>query len=188
VLEGWVWRYATRRCRRVSWRPSRKAHLSPTDTFDSKIQLVLDESGGSTDAPRIGIGYFVLPETAADKPGFAFLPSASVELEETVPIADGLTLGLGGTVDLTGAVGVFVSPEQTRGSFCGFGCVAHHCVRDRSWVPTSGWRRDASGILGTPDGSRLEATGCQSRQALAVSVPGATRCSANFWPTGHGSS
>ena len=55
----------------------------------------------------MGMGLYLLPETASARPGFALLPFASAGSNEEVDLGESLTLSLA-ELDLTGGVGIFV--------------------------------------------------------------------------------
>lgn len=59
-----------------------------------------------------GVGLFVLPETAALKPGFSLLPYAEGSFSESIPLTEQLQLIIEAGFDLTLGVGVIVRPDQ----------------------------------------------------------------------------
>lgn len=94
--------------------------LSPTTSFDTVLRMVLLESQSSVSF-ELGVGVFLLPETAAAKPGFAVLPYGSAGLDVDIGLSDSLTLAIDGTVALDGGVGALVRPDQDLQFLLGFG-------------------------------------------------------------------
>ncbi|MFQ5636635.1 MAG: DUF6603 domain-containing protein [bacterium] len=86
--------------------------LQPDEAFDTALRLVLIEDSSDAAQFNAGIGLYLLPETAVDKPGFALLPFANVELSETINITDILELGFETNIDLTGGIGIIVRPDR----------------------------------------------------------------------------
>lgn len=142
--------------------------LDPDEVSDRTLRLYLIETRNADDAFGAGVGLFLLPDTAAAKPGFALLPFAAGEFEEAVPITDSLQLVFGGSVALTGGVGVFLRPGRDPELLVGLGPGTPSAA---SGTFAIGLRLAEPGgpvvLLGDPGASRLEARG--------VSVSGGTR-------------
>ncbi|HEX7571630.1 MAG TPA: hypothetical protein VF514_00950, partial [Bacteroidota bacterium] len=79
--------------------------LQPEQAFDTMLRLVLFESENDVAGFSAGFGMFVLPETAADKPGLALLPFVAGEFDEELSLTDQLTLRLQSSIDVTGGAG-----------------------------------------------------------------------------------
>jgi hypothetical protein len=94
--------------------------LDPNSTDASNLRLALFEHSLDAASFGAGVGLFLLPETAAAKPGFALMPYASGELDEDIELSEELTLGFKGGIDLTGGVGALVRPNQDVQFFAGF--------------------------------------------------------------------
>jgi len=75
-------------------------------------ELVLFESENDVAGFSAGFGMFVLPETAADKPGLALLPFVAGEFDEELSLTAQLTLRLQSTLDITGGAGILVRPGR----------------------------------------------------------------------------
>src|SRR5262249_53765676 len=82
--------------------------LSPDNVLDLTPQLSFIEHSTDPEVFGAGVGFFLLPETAVDKPGFALLPFASDGFEHEIRIAEKLSLEFKGSIDLTGNIGILV--------------------------------------------------------------------------------
>ena len=134
--------------------------LSPDEVLGSSPQLSLIEHGADPEQLAAGVGLFLLPETATDKPGFALLPFATASFEEDFAITEDLTLGFRTDLDLTGVVGLFVRPDKDISFLSGADTGAPAPVTgDLDVVLKLGQPGDPIVILGTPDASRLEVGG-----------------------------
>ena len=94
--------------------------LSPAAAVDTVLRLPLLTSMSDV-SYEVGVGLFLLPETATAKPGFALLPYGSAGLELDIGLSAQLTLAIGGTVALDGGVGALVRPDQGVQFLIGFG-------------------------------------------------------------------
>jgi hypothetical protein len=59
-----------------------------------------------------GVGMFLLPETPADKPGFAILPYARGFLDERIQLTEELALGFEGAFNAAGGAAIMVRPGK----------------------------------------------------------------------------
>ena len=123
-----------------------------------------------------GVGLFLLPETAADKPGFALLPFASTTFSEDISIGIDLSLKLETEADLTSPIGVFVRPSPSNIQFlAGLDSGAPTPITGQlSATLTLAEPQDPTVILGTPDASRVEFAGVSTKGALRL-APGGSR-------------
>jgi hypothetical protein len=94
--------------------------LQPAQASDSALRVVFIEDSIDRLSFHAGVGLFLLPETAANKPGFALLPYATAGFESEVEISDGLTLGFKGSVDVKGGLGALVRPDKDIQFLAGF--------------------------------------------------------------------
>ena len=63
-------------------------------------------------ATEMGIGLFILPETAGAKPGFAILPYGKGTVYQELDLSEEVVLRVQGDIDLTAGVGILVRPDQ----------------------------------------------------------------------------
>jgi hypothetical protein len=134
--------------------------LSPAQVSGVSPQLSLIED--ALDAARLGagVGLYLLPETATDKPGFAMLPYVAGSFEDDIPVTDDLTLAIKGNLDLTGGVGLFVRPNQDVSFFSGMNSGGPAPVTgDLTFTLKLGEPDAPIVIVGTPDASRMELGG-----------------------------
>jgi len=68
--------------------------LSPSTAGASPLWLVLVESTPDPSALNMGMGLYLLPETASARPGFALLPVASAGFNQELDLGENLTLSL----------------------------------------------------------------------------------------------
>jgi hypothetical protein len=134
--------------------------LDPDAAAGDAFRVPLVESSVEAAAFNAGIGLFLLPETAALKPGVALMPYATGEFSESVEITDSLDLTIRGGLDLVGGVGVLVRPDRELETFLGLesgapsgasGTVALELRLAEPGTPVI--------VLGVAGGSRLEAAG-----------------------------
>src|SRR6185312_11609292 len=85
---------------------------APDQATGAASRVVLFEDTIDPAVFSMGMQYFPLPETAADRPGFALLAYATGAFDAGIEITDNLTLEVKGGVDLTGGVGIFVRPNR----------------------------------------------------------------------------
>ena len=93
--------------------------LDPTTVSPLHLRLPFIEGTVDPASIEAGVGVFLLPETAAAKPGFSLLPFASGSFETEIALNDLLTLGLKTGIDLTGGVGINLRPGQDIQFFAG---------------------------------------------------------------------
>lgn len=63
---------------------------------------------------NVGVALYMLPNTAADKPGFAVLPYGSGEFAEEIELTDTMILKIEGGMDLAGGVAILVRPGKLQ--------------------------------------------------------------------------
>ncbi|WP_343702775.1 DUF6603 domain-containing protein [Chitinophaga sp.] len=104
-----------------------------------------------------GAGLFLLPETPADKPGFAIMPFLSGKLEETIVITDKLSLAIKAALDLTGGIGIMVRPGKDITAFAGLDSGTPGSISGTiSMLFSANGERDPFILIGKRDASRLE--------------------------------
>ncbi len=86
--------------------------LLPDEVNPWQIYFPLVENSVGSVAFEVGIGIFNLPETATAKPGLAFIPYASAELDEEIQLADNLYFVFEISADLRLGVGLLLRPGQ----------------------------------------------------------------------------
>jgi hypothetical protein len=127
---------------------------------DAALKLNFTEATEDPSTLAAGVGMFILPETATDKPGFAVLLFATDGFQEATSLTDNLTLEFKGEVDLTGGVGIFVRPNQDITFFSGLASGAPVAVGGNLLVSLRlGQPGTPIVLLGNPEGSRLECGG-----------------------------
>jgi hypothetical protein len=95
--------------------------IDPASASPATLRLVLVEQSVRPAEFGAGVGLYLLPETAADRPGFALLPYARGEFDQPIPIGRSLTLAFRGSLNLDGGLGVLVRPNRDVRFFAGFG-------------------------------------------------------------------
>jgi len=146
--------------------------LQPDAAFDSCLRLIFIEDNIDPASYGAGVGLFLLPETATDKPGFALLPYASAGLTVAIPIAQDLTLEINAAMDLTGGVGALVRPNRDIAFLAGFKSGTPSAVSgNASLIFTVEREAEPIVVVGSADASHL--------QFGAVSATGGTRFHAN---------
>src|SRR5882672_3409039 len=90
----------------------RAGALSPDDAHTMSLRLAFLEHTVNPDTFSAGAALYLLPETASAKPGFAVLPFATAGFEESLDIADNLSLELKGGIALGSGVAALVRPNQ----------------------------------------------------------------------------
>ncbi len=134
--------------------------LSPEDDLTGALVIYLfrDQFGPTEEA--IGLGFFLLPETGSDKPGFALMPFARGSVDLEIPISDLLDLSITGQVDFAGGVGIIVRPNKNIQFFAGLdsssptqlsGDILGKLTLSREGEPFI--------LVGSPNASRLELGG-----------------------------
>lgn len=131
--------------------------LSPEDSFDTMLRLVFIEHSLDSTQLEAGVGLFVLPETATQKPGLALLPFTSAGFDADVEIADDLTLTFEAHTDLTGGVSALVRPNEDVQVLAGLESGTPSALSSEVVARLKLGQPGASVVLlGTPGASRLE--------------------------------
>ncbi len=133
--------------------------IGPTAALDTVIRLVLihSESAVSLEA---GVGLFMLPETAAAKPGFAVLPYGSANVQQGIDLSDLVHLAFDGTVQLDGGIGALVRPGKDIALLTGFGPGTPSAASGTvSLALRVGKDGEPTVILGAADASHFEIVG-----------------------------
>jgi hypothetical protein len=143
--------------------------LSPDDAPDISPQLVLFEDSTDPDLFNTGVGLYLLPETAADRPGFAILPFASSEVGTDIAITPNITLSFETAVDLTSAIGFFIRPNRDVQFLGGLDSGAPSPLAgELKAVMTLGTPNEPILIFGSPDASRFEFGGISTTAGLRL--------------------
>lgn len=147
--------------------------LSPEGTYDTSLYLQFFETVPNPVRISAGIGLFLLPETATDKPGFALLPVASAGFDEPVGLAENLTLRFLAQIELTGGVGVLVRPNRDVSILAGLESGAPTAVSSELGVElTLAEARNPTLVLGHAEGTRLEVAGISTRAGARLGNAG----------------
>jgi hypothetical protein len=133
--------------------------IAPTAALDTVIRLILIESESSV-AFEAGVGLFMLPETAAAKPGLALLPYGTAGIHQGVDLSDVVRLAVDGTVQIDGGIGALVRPGKDIELLTGFGPGTPSAA---SGTLTIALRVSNDGeptiVIGTADASHFEMVG-----------------------------
>lgn len=95
--------------------------LAPASTVDTALRLVLLSTDGGDETLEAGVGLFLLPETAAAKPGLAVLPYGSANVKQGIDLSEFVHLAFDGTVQVDGGIGALVRPSKDIELLTGFG-------------------------------------------------------------------
>ena len=82
----------------------------PVNDWILRAPLLHDALG--TGSFALGIGFFLLPETPTDKPGFAVLPYAQGLAEADFDLTDTVSIEVAGSAELTGGLGFLFRPDR----------------------------------------------------------------------------
>ncbi|WP_295120259.1 DUF6603 domain-containing protein [uncultured Chitinophaga sp.] len=96
-----------------------KNALDPSTAEFSALKAYFIKSANDPNSLNAGVGLFITPETATEKPGFALMPFLHGELEQAIEITDKLSLIIKAALDLTGGVGILVRPGKDIKAFAG---------------------------------------------------------------------
>jgi hypothetical protein len=133
--------------------------IAPTEALDTIVRLILVQSESNV-AFEAGVGLFMLPETAAAKPGFAVLPYGTAGIQQGVNLSDTLRLAFEGTLQLDGGIGALVRPGKGIELMTGFGPGTPSAASGTvSIALRMGKEGEPTVILGTADASHFELIG-----------------------------
>jgi Family of unknown function (DUF6603) len=135
--------------------------LTPASTVDTVLRMPL-VSVRSEASYEAGVGLFLLPETAAAKPGFAVLPYGSAGLDLEIGLSELLTLVIGGTVKLDGGVGALVRPDKDLEFLVGFGPGTPSAASGTLSISLVVGAGEPMVLLGDPEASRFELDGASA--------------------------
>jgi hypothetical protein len=136
--------------------------IAPTAALDTVIRLVLLHSE-SLVALEAGVGLFMLPETAAAKPGFAVLPYGTAGIHEGIDLSDMVRLVADGTVQLDGGVGALVRPDKDIELLTGFGPGTPSSASGTVSIALRvGKEGEPTVLIGTADASHFELLGASA--------------------------
>lgn len=145
--------------------------IAPTEALDTVIRLVLLHSE-SLVAFEAGVGLFMLPETAAAKPGFAVLPYGTAGVHQGVDLSDILHLAVDGSVQLDGGIGALVRPGKEIELLTGFGSGSPSAASGTVSIALRvGKEGEPTVVIGTAEASHFE--------MIAASVLGGARFHSN---------
>jgi hypothetical protein len=155
--------------------------LQTDATTDTVLRLILLEHAMDPALLNAGVGLFLLPETAAAKPGFALLPFATAGLEEEIALSDELSLSVHGNLDLTGSAGIFIWPDRDVEFLLG---LASGTPSPASGTLAIVLRLMSAGApftpIGNPGASRFELVGVSTTMGTRLSSSGKLDVFAEF--------
>ncbi len=155
--------------------------LTPDETDPTSLRLTLLASLRDPDSLNAGVGLFLLPETATDKPGYALLPISSATFDQELNLTPNLTLTLSEGIDLTSGVGMFVRPNKDVAFSAGLESGTTAVVSGDFKVNLQlGTPSDPIIVLGSPGGSRLELGGVSTEAGLRFQTTGGTEVFTEF--------
>src|SRR6266568_8086471 len=135
--------------------------LSPATAVDTVLRLPL-VSSQSTEAYEVGVGLFLLPETAATKPGFAVMPYGSAGVEPEIGLSETLSLVIGGKVAIDGGLGALVRPGQDLQFLVGFGPGTPSAAAGTVSIGLKAGAGEPMVLIGDPEASRFEIDGAST--------------------------
>jgi hypothetical protein len=112
MLEAWHQRVSTDALDEPTASSLNNGAVETEAATDAVLRLILIEDAIDAAATNGGAGLFLLPETAAEKPGFAVLPFATATLSEEFPLTSEFSLAVRSNIDLAGGAGVLVRPGR----------------------------------------------------------------------------
>ncbi|MFQ5448630.1 MAG: DUF6603 domain-containing protein, partial [Saprospiraceae bacterium] len=149
--------------------------IDPAKIFPLQLKFILLEDAVSSLQYAIGVAMYLLPETASAKPGFAVLPFADGEMEETIDIAENFQLIFDLGLDLNPGVGILVRPGDVKilTDIIGTGGAAPpSSLRLKLGIQYSQADGESTVLLGQADGSRLEIQSFAIKGGGAVATNG----------------
>jgi hypothetical protein len=146
--------------------------LTPASTVDTVLRMPLF-SARSAASFEAGVGLFLLPETAAAKPGFAVMPYGSAGLDLEIGLDELLTLVIGGTVKLDGGVGALVRPDRDLEFLVGFGPGTPSAASGTLSISLLVGDGEPMVLLGDPEASRFELDGASALGGVRFHSSGA---------------
>ncbi len=147
----------------------------PTKIFPLQLKFILLEDNSSSLQYAIGVAMYLLPETAGAKPGFAVLPFADGEMEESIDIAENLQLLFDLSLDLNPGVGILVRPGDVKilTDIIGSGGLAPpSSLRLKLGLQYAQAEGEPTVLLGQADGSRLEIQSFAIKGGAVVATDG----------------
>jgi hypothetical protein len=155
--------------------------LAPDEGDHTSLRLTLVASLRDPEALNAGVGLFLLPETATNRPGYALLPISSASFDQEINLSPNLTLTLSEGVDLTSGVGMFVRPDQDVDFSAGLESGTAAAVSGDFKVKLQlGSPGDPIIVLGSPDASRLQLGGVSTEAGLRFQTTGGTEVFTEF--------
>ena len=135
--------------------------LSPATAVDTVLRMPI-VSTQSEVSYAAGVGLFLLPETAAAKPGFAVMPYGSAGLDLKIGLSELFTLVIGGTVKLDGGVGALVRPDKDLEFLVGFGPGTPSAASGTLSLSLVVGDGEPMVLIGDPEASRFELDGASA--------------------------
>ena len=168
LFTAWDWNVREQLLEEATVQQLAQGALDPNNVSPLHLRLIFAENSLDAAQFETGVGLFLLPETAAAKPGFSLMPFASVQLDEEFELSEILTLGIKAGMDLTGGVGINVRPAKDIEFFAGLGSGTPSAVSGNfSALLKLGKDGEPIIVFGAKDQSRLE--------FAAVTTEGGTR-------------
>ncbi|TAK32859.1 MAG: hypothetical protein EPO28_17490 [Saprospiraceae bacterium] len=147
----------------------------PTKIFPLQLKFILLEDNSSSLQYAIGVALYLLPETAGAKPGFAVLPFADGEMEESIDIAENFKLIFDLGLALNPGVGILVRPGDVKilTDMIGAGGAAPpSSLRLKLGIQYAKPGGEPTILLGIADGSRMEIQSFAIKGGAAVASNG----------------
>jgi hypothetical protein len=135
--------------------------LSPATTVDTALHLPLVSSQSSVPF-ELGVGLFLLPETAAAKPGFAVMPYGTAGIQAEIGLSELISLVIGGKVAIDGGLGALVRPDQDLQFLVGFGPGTPSAASGTVSIGVKVGDGEPMVLIGDPEASRFEVDGAST--------------------------
>lgn len=148
--------------------------LDPSEIKPLQLKFVLLEDNSSTLHFSTGVAVYLLPQTASEMPGIAFLPFASGEVAEAIDLSDRLKFLLDLSADLNPGVGMLIRPNKVKilTDIIGSGGVAPPSSLRLKLGLQYATPGEPMIILGTDDGSRLQIDSFAIKLGAAIATNG----------------
>jgi hypothetical protein len=167
LIESWGFEWEIETLNENALAELTRNSLNPGNDYTSALKIYFIKSDNDPFDLSAGVGLFLMPETAGDKPGFAIMPFLSGQLEESIEITEKLSLIIKTALDITGGVGILVRPGKEIVAFAGLDSGTPGSISGLlSLLFSLNGASDPFILIGKRNASRLEIGGVSAEAGL----------------------
>ena len=174
VLDGWHIDYRFATVDPAIFNNLTAGASNPDNVFPDALRVPFFEQAISGFGAEVGLELLILPQTAAELPGFAILPYAHGNFQEEISLTSEVFVQVRSDADFAGGIAIIIRPNRPVDLAVGFGGGAPTSML-ASVALGLVWRRPAGTeivLIGSPTGSRLRVGSVAFRTGARIGSAG----------------